>query len=378
VTTSSGDESSFRYADNPVRKRRSLKRLPLVIVMAFVMLLGAAMPVLADEPGDGKGKGKMGGMPFQWKATSPAIQEGDRYDLVVTNTGDEAQEAWIRTIIMDHRNHTNTDVVDERVELAPGEEREFTAVNDYGTANHFNTKIGSETNDLDLTVTITDAAGATTAWNNDAAFMVQEGAGAKGKAKGEKADGHAHEDGLAALGDTVRLAPLSLGVLATIGLGLYAVRRRRTRALPAGKRAEPVAPSSAWRGASIVGLSLSAALHLGLISAHFEVAVVQGIFFCAAGVISALVAAAILVWPSRPAYLAGAGISLALIVLWAVFLLVPPPGAEAAEAVDPVGLLTKATELVAAIACTALWARTSRSNEPNREYRQNEVGKAFW
>ena len=113
MTTSSGDESSFRYADNPVRKRRSLKRLPLVIVMAFVMLLGAAMPVLADEPGDGKGKGKMGGMPFQWKATSPAIQEGDRYDLVVTNTGDEAQEAWIRTIIMDHRNHTNTDVVDE-------------------------------------------------------------------------------------------------------------------------------------------------------------------------------------------------------------------------------------------------------------------------
>jgi hypothetical protein len=46
--------------------------------------------------------------------------------------------------------------------------------------------------------------------------------------------------------------------------------------------------------------------------------------------------------------------------------------------VDPVGLLTKATELVAAIACTALWARTSRSNEPNREERQNEVGQAFW
>ena len=380
MTTSSGDVPSFRYAGNPVRKGRSLKRIPIVIVMAFVMLLGAAMPVFADEPGDGKGKGKLGRMPFQWKATSPAIQEGDRYDLVVTNTGDEAQEAWIRTIIMDHRNHTNTDVVDERVELAPGEEREFTAVNDYGTANHFNTKIGSETKDLDLTVTITDAAGATTAWYNDAAFMVQEGAGAgaKGKAKGENADGHAHDDGFAALGDMARLAPLSLGVLATTGLGLYAVRRRRTRALPAARRAEPVASSSAWRGAAIVGLALSAALHFGLTPAHFEVAVVQGIFFCAAGVISALVAAAILVWPSRPAYLAGAGISLALIVLWAVFLLVPPPGAEAAEAVDPVGLLTKATELVAAIACTALWARTSRSNEPNREERQNEVGQAFW
>ncbi len=160
MTTSSGDVPSFRYAGNRVRKGRSLKRIPIVIVMAFVMLLGAAMPVFADEPGDGKGKGKLGRMPLQWKATSPAIQEGDRYDLVITNTGDEAQEAWIRTIIMDHRNHTNTDVVDERVELAPGEEREFTAVNDYGTANHFNTKIGSETKDLDLTVTITDAAGA--------------------------------------------------------------------------------------------------------------------------------------------------------------------------------------------------------------------------
>jgi hypothetical protein len=64
-------------------------------------------------------------------------------------------------------------------------------------------------------------------------------------------------------------------------------------------------------------------------------------------------------------------------VLWAVFLKVPPPGAEAAEAVDPVGLLTKATELEAAIACTALWARTSRSNEPNREECHNEVGQAF-
>ena len=104
------------------------------------------------------------------------------------------------------------------------------------------------------------------------------------------------------------MAPLSLGVLATTGLGLYAVRRQRTRALPAGKRAEPVASSSAWRGAAIVGLALSAALHLGLTPAHFEVAVVQGIFFCGVSVISAVIAAAILVWPSRPAYLAGASI----------------------------------------------------------------------
>jgi hypothetical protein len=81
---------------------------------------------------------------------------------------------------------------------------------------------------------------------------------------------------------------------------------------------------------------------------------------------AAIVAAAILVWPSRFAYLAGAALSLALIALWTVFLLVSPPGAEAAEAIDSVGLFTKATELVAAIACTVLWFRTRRNREPNR------------
>ena len=351
-----------------------MKRIPVVIVM-LGMLLVIAMPALADPPGGGKGKGKTGAMPLQWKATSPSIHEGDRYYLTVTNTGEEAQEARILTNIMDHRNHTNTDVVDEQVELEPGEEHEFTAVNDYGTANHFNTKIGSETRDLDLAVTVTDAAGEETARFTDAAFMVQERAGAgakgKGKGKGAEADGHTQDEGFAALGDTARLAPLSLGVLATTGLGLYAVRRRRAWALADGERANTVASWSTWRAAAVVGLVLSAALHVGLVPAHFEEAAVQGVFFCAAGVISAVVAATILVWPSRPAYLAGAGISLALIVLWAVFLLVPPPGAEAAEAVDPMGLITKATELLAVIACTALWARVSVNHEPGRNELQN-------
>lgn len=342
-----------------------MKRILMVLVM-LGMLLVTAMPVLADPPVGGGGKGKAGAMPFQWKATSPAIHEGDRYDLTMTNTGDEAQEARVRTVIMDHRNHTNTDVVDEPVELVPGEEREFTAVNDYGDANHFNTIIGSETKDLDLAVSVTDAEGAETARFNDAAFMVQEkaGAGAKGKGKGKAEDGHSHDEGFAALGDTARLAPLSLGLLATTGLGLYAVRRRRTWAVASDERAELAAPSSVWRVAAVVGLALSAALHVGLTPAHFEEAAVQGVFFCAAGAIAAVLAATILVWPSRLAYLAGAAISLALIVLWAVFLLVPPPGAEAAEAVDPIGLVTKATELVALIACTALWSRASRNHEP--------------
>ena len=351
-----------------------MKRRQVMIVMVLGMLLVITMPVLADDAGNGKGK--MGGLPIRWKATSPAIQKGDQYNLTMTNTGEEAQKAQVNTVIMDHSNHTNTNVVDEQVELEPGEERELTAVNDYGTANHFNTLIGSETRDLELAVTITDAAGAETARYNEAAFMVQEGvgAGAKGKAKA-KAGGHSHDEGFfAALGDTVRLAPLSLGVLAASGLGLYAVRRRRTWTVAASGLAVPVTPSSGWRAAAVAGLILSAALHVGLTPAHFEEVAVQGIFFCVAGAAAAVIAAAILVWPSHPAYLAGAGISLALIVLWAVFLLVPPPGAEAAEAVSPVGVITKATELVALIACTALWSRASQSNQPVQKEPQNEVG----
>ncbi len=347
-------------------------RRSMMIVMVLGMLLVTAMPVLADEPKAGGANTKVGGMPFQWKATSPSTHEGDRYGLTVTNTSDEAQEARVRTVIMDHRNHTNTDVVDEQVEIEPGEEREFAALNDYGEANHFNTFVGSETQNLDLAVSVTDAEGEETARFTDAAFTVQEraatGAKGKGKAKGkgEKAEGHAHDDGFAVLGDTARLAPLSLGLLGMTGLGMYAVRRRQTYAGVSGGLAESVARPISWRVVAVIGLAFSAALHIGLTPAHFEAAAIQGVFFGIAGVVTAVVAAAILVWPSRLAYLAGAGMMLALIVLWAVFLLVPPPGAEAAEAVDPIGLFTKATELTAAIACTALWSRTCRNNEPAR------------
>jgi hypothetical protein len=348
----------------------------MIVVLGTLMV--TAMPVFADEPKGGGANAKVGGMPFQWKATSPSTHEGDRYDLTVTNTGDEVQEARVRTFIMDHRNHTNTDVVDKQVELEPGETREFTALNDYGEANHFNTFVGSETRDLELAVSVTDAEGAETARFTDAAFTVQEkgsaGAKGKGKGKGKAADGHSHDEGIAALGDTARLAPLSLGLLATTGLGLYTVRRRRAWAVAGGERAESGASTSAWRTAAVVGLVLSAALHVGLVPAHFREAAVQGVFFCAAGVIAAVLAAVVLVWPSRLAYLVGAGISLVLIVLWAVFLVVPPPGAEVAEAVDPIGLITKATELVTLIACTALWSRSSQNRQPDQKESQSEVG----
>ena len=94
---------------------------------------------------------------------------------------------------------------------------------------------------------------------------------------------------------------------------------------------------------------------------HFVEATYQGLFFSGASAAAAIIASAILARPSRPAYLAGAGISLALIVLWALFRLVPPPGADAVEEVNLVGLFTKATELIAATTCIVLWLREHRS-----------------
>ncbi|MDQ3912561.1 MAG: hypothetical protein M3305_12490 [Actinomycetota bacterium] len=148
----------------------------VLVVPGSAVALGL-LPVAHAEHGQQKGAGKTPGLPVQWKATSPAIHKGDQYSLVMTNTGDKDQKARVRSIIMDHSNHTNTNVVDEQVNLAPGEEREFTAVNDYGSANHFNTLIGSEKKDLDLSVKVADSSGNETAQFNQKAFLV------KGKAK---------------------------------------------------------------------------------------------------------------------------------------------------------------------------------------------------
>lgn len=166
-------------------------------------------------------------------------------------------------------------------------------------------------------------------------------------------DSHGGDHLAEALRNTARLGLLPLAVLAGAWLGIDAVRRRRAWAGPT----EPVAPSPVWRLVAVVALAASAALHVGLAPAHFEEAISHGVFFSAAGIALAVTAAAILAWPSRSAYMAGAGISFALIVLWVVFRLVPPPGAETAEDVDLVGLLTKAAEVMALIACAISWFR---------------------
>jgi hypothetical protein len=67
-----------------------------------------------------------------------------------------------------------TMVINEPLKLAPGEERELTAVNDYGDANHFRTGIGSQTKDLSLTVKVTDSEANETARFNQGAFQIRE------------------------------------------------------------------------------------------------------------------------------------------------------------------------------------------------------------
>ena len=171
----------------------------LVAVPGVALALGSedttsthekSMDAKGAHAGHGK---KTPGLPVRWVATSPAIHLGDQYALDVTNTSDKDQKLQVRTMIMDHKAKKNTMVVDEPLTLAPGEEKELTATNDYGDANHFQTTIGSQTKDtkdLGLTVKVTDPAGNEKAWFNQEAFLIrQDQKKAGGKTKGGKTNG---------------------------------------------------------------------------------------------------------------------------------------------------------------------------------------------
>ena len=113
------------------------------------------------------------GLPVKWKATSPATNPGDQYSLVVTNTGDEAQRVGVNATIKDHSTKTDTTLINKQIELAPGEERELRAVNDYGRGMHVMTQLGSETQDLGLSVSLADSSGKETAQFNQGAFLIR-------------------------------------------------------------------------------------------------------------------------------------------------------------------------------------------------------------
>jgi len=153
--------------------------LALVGLMAVFGSSGATMAHghgASAGGGGGGGGGQAGaGLPVRWKATSPAVHLGDRYTVVVKNTGEEEQQTRVTAEIMDHSTQTNTTVIDELPKLAPGEEREFEAVNDYGTADHFVTRARSATEDISLGVRITDEAGEEIVRFSEKAFLVWEG-----------------------------------------------------------------------------------------------------------------------------------------------------------------------------------------------------------
>jgi hypothetical protein len=143
------------------------------LTMAMVVA-GPAATFAANQSDSDQAADTVAGGALSWSATSPATHLGDRYRLVIENADAVEQPVVVRVIIMDHATMTNTPVVDEAFQLAPGEQRELTAVNDYGTANHFSTHLRSETPRLALTVTLIDAAGAETARFTQAAFQVAE------------------------------------------------------------------------------------------------------------------------------------------------------------------------------------------------------------
>lgn len=112
---------------------------------------------------------------FLWSATSPATHQGDTYTLTATNPGTSPVKLLVFTIVMDHRQHHNEVVVNEEIELAAGASHDFTATNDYGTANHFSTRIASTAADdsaLSLSVTVTTVDGVESASFNEHAFMI--------------------------------------------------------------------------------------------------------------------------------------------------------------------------------------------------------------
>lgn len=196
------------------------------------------------------------------------------------------------------------------------------------------------------------ASAPSNASNEQRTAQGQLNGGAAKRAGDEPAMGGHHSGGFVAsmrpvLRDMVRLAPLAIAIFVAAWLALD---RRRASVLGI---AVPNVRARGWQWLAVVGLGLSALVHIGMTPMHFEEAPWQGVLFFLAGVAAAALAAALL-RPSRPAAIAGAALALGLMLAWAIFRVVPPPGAASTEGVDLIGLLTKAAELAALVGCVAL------------------------
>ena len=77
---------------------------------------------------------------------------------------------------MDHQAHHNETAIEEQLELAPGDSRTFEAINAYGQANHFSTRMiagTDETADLGVEAIIVDETGVQTTSFNERAFWIK-------------------------------------------------------------------------------------------------------------------------------------------------------------------------------------------------------------
>jgi hypothetical protein len=110
------------------------------------------------------------------RATSPACVAGDVYTLSIRNASTTATAFHVVTTVMDHIAHVNQPVVEEVI-LAAGASRTLAATNAYGTANHFQTTLFTNTGEataLEIEVVVVDAAGEETARFTHGAFMVND------------------------------------------------------------------------------------------------------------------------------------------------------------------------------------------------------------
>ena len=111
-----------------------------------------------------------------WTATSPSTRTGDTFSLSLTNRSASQLSILISTIIMDHQAHHNETAIKEQFELAAGDSRTFEAINAYGQANHFSTRMiagTGETADLGVEAIIVDASGVQTTSFNERAFWIK-------------------------------------------------------------------------------------------------------------------------------------------------------------------------------------------------------------
>lgn len=166
------------HVSNPRRGRLiATAGLAAALVLGGLLTAGgaAAFAATAAPPaGPGDFTAQQRAQAIRWSATSPATHQGDQYRMVITN-GAAAQRVAVRVQIMDHPMMKNTVVIQEALQLGPGELRILSGTNSYGSANHFQTQIASENEDLKVQVTLTDSAGQETARFTQAAFLKRTG-----------------------------------------------------------------------------------------------------------------------------------------------------------------------------------------------------------